>query len=202
MSCCLYLCSVLGFRFVCWLNIFSWFNVQWCIWNLYFASLLSAANVYARSCVCVWSRRSRTFKELLTHETNEMKWMNTPKTINGFLNNAYRCRHRAILTQTQTQTLLHTLVLGCMGRDNETCCFLSFSCYALPSEAVAAEQSLANALSQLDGLVFVVFSSIRLCCSHQFKQCTRMASLVLALTLTLDSMFSALRKQQARKIVS
>lgn len=84
-------------------------------------------------------------------------------------------------THTLTHALAHTCVLGCM-RDNETCCFFSFSCYA----AVGSRRRLNKAkrtLSQLVGLVFVVYSTNRLYCSHQFKRCMRMAYLALTLNV-------------------
>lgn len=72
--------------------------------------------------------------------------MNTPKTINGFLNNAYQCRQRTILTHSH----LHTLVFGRVC-DMLFFLFLVLSC---KREAVAAEQSQTNAISTGGRLVF------------------------------------------------
>lgn len=113
---------------------------------------------------------------------NEMKWN---EWIRRKLSTDFWTMHtnadRERYSHTHTRTCTH-LCAWVYERQWETCCFFSFSCYA----AVESRRRLNKAkrtLSQLVGLVFVVYSTNRLYCSHQFKRCMRMAYLALTLNV-------------------
>lgn len=144
MSCCLYLCSVLGFWFVCWLNIILLVQRSMvCLLLFYLLQRYMRERVY----VC-GRRRSRTLKNFL--QTKRMKWeMKWNEWIRRKLSTDFWTMHtnadRERYSHTHTRTCTH--LCAWVYERQWDMLFLLFLVLCCSGKPLPLQQSQTNAIS-------------------------------------------------------